>query len=380
MFVDDDAHVLESLRDALRPWRSEWRPAFAASGHSALELLAEESFDVVVTDMRMPEMDGAMLLGHVRAMQPDAVRIILSGSTQTEVVSRAAGVAHRFLAKPCDVAELARVVAEATVLGEATDASPLHQAASGATALPAAPALYCQLVALLAGDSAGMCDVARLVERDVAVTARLLQLANSAFFGLPRAVTRVDEAVTFLGLATIKAIVLSGESLAAFRPPRTIEHFSLEDLDRHSVAVAGLARRLVPRGRAQDEACAAGMLHDIGWLVLAAQAPDYLEELLAAAHREGRPPHELERERGATSHAEVGAHLLALWGLSDTLVAAVERHHLPPAADGGELDSAAAVHLADALVNDPAAAGLEWVESLGLGDRLAGWRELAVAS
>jgi HD-like signal output (HDOD) protein/ActR/RegA family two-component response regulator len=382
LFVDDDAHVLESLRDALRPWRREWRPTFAAGGEAALEELASARFDVVVSDMRMPGMDGATLLGRVREEQPDAVRIILSGSTETDVLTRAGAVAHRFLAKPCDIDELARIVGRATVLGETTLASPLHHTASGATALPCAPALYGELVALLGRDSASMADVAHVVERDIAVTAKLLQLANSAFFGLPRAVTRVEEAVTYLGLGTIKAIVLAAESLAAFRPARVIPHFSVEELERHGAVTAGLARQMLPRGPVQDEACAAGMLHDIGWLVFAAQAPDHLAELVASAHREGRPVHELEHERGGTTHAEVGAHLLDLWGLPDTIVAAVAHHHVPPAPAGAGLDAVAAVYIAEALLDERTGNGgldLDYVEALGVSDRLAGWRTLAAA-
>jgi HD-like signal output (HDOD) protein/CheY-like chemotaxis protein len=381
LFVDDDAHVLESLRDALRPWRREWRPTFAAGGDAALAELAIERYDVVVCDMRMPGMDGAAVLGRVQELQPDAVRIILSGSTETDVLTRAGAVAHRFLAKPCDVDELARVVGRATALGETTVASPLHHAASGATALPCAPMLYSELVALLAHESASMSDVARLVERDIAVTAKLLQLANSAFFGLPRAVTRVEEAVTYLGLGTIKAIVLSTEALAAFRPARKIEHFSLEELEQHGPVVAGLARQLLPRGPVQDEACAAGMLHDIGWLVLAAQAPDHMTELYASAHREGRPAHELERERGGTTHAAVGAHLLDLWGLPDTVVAAVAHHHIPPVPPGS-FGAIAAVYIADALLGErdhPGRLDLDYIEALGVSDRLGGWRTLAAA-
>ena len=116
LFVDDQQQVLDSLRDALRPQRHEWEMLFATSGADALAELERAPCDVVVSDMRMPGMDGAALLGHVEHSHPAAIRIVLSGSTEREVVMRAAAVAHRLLAKPCDVEELVRVVTRSCAL------------------------------------------------------------------------------------------------------------------------------------------------------------------------------------------------------------------------------------------------------------------------
>jgi HD-like signal output (HDOD) protein len=385
LFVDDDASVLESLRDALRPWRREWRATFACGGDAAIDELSGNEFDVVISDMRMPGIDGATLLRRVHELQPHAVRIMLSGSAETDVLSRAAAVAHRFLAKPCDIEELGRVVTQAAVLGRVSQAQGLHRTTAETTALPCAPALYSELSALLASDTAGMTDVAALIERDIAVTARLLQLTNSAFVGLPRVISRVEEAVNLLGLGVVKAIVLSSQALAAYRPARPIAGFSLEALERHATLVAAMTRRLLTPGPAREQACAAAMLHDIGWLVLAAGDPDYVGELIAAAMTQQRPLAEVERELDGPSHAEVGAHLLALWGLADPIVSAVARHHDPePPAEPG-LDLAAAVHIADLLIaerlplwNTPAGVmDSAYLDKLGVVDQLASWRELA---
>jgi len=242
LFVDDEPRLLDSLRDALRPWRREWQPTFALGSAAALAQLDGERFDVVVSDMRMPGMDGAVLLARVQELQPDAVRIMLSGSTDRDVLARAAGVAHRFLSKPCDLDELARVVGEAAALGERTQDDRL-QAASRATALPSVPALYAELSTLLAGESAGMHEVAQLVERDVAITAKILQLVNSAFFSRPRPITRIEEAISYLGLGTLKAIILSAGAVGAFRPAR------------RSSASRSIACSATPRPRPGSPAC-----------------------------------------------------------------------------------------------------------------------------
>ena len=385
LFVDDDPSVLESLRDALRPWRGEWRATYACGGEAALGALGNTAFDVVVSDMRMPGIDGATLLRRVHELQPHAVRIMLSGSAETDVLERAAAVAHRFLAKPCDIDELGRVVTQAAALGQVSQAQGLHRASSVATALPCAPALYGELAALLASGTAGMADVARLVERDIAVTARVLQLTNSAFVGLPRVIHRVDEAVSLLGLGVVKAIVLSSQALAAYRPAQPIPGFSLEALERHATLVAALTRQLLAPGPAREQACASAMLSDIGWIVLASGDPEYVGELLATATARQLPLSEVERERDGPTHSEVGAHLLELWGLSEVIVAAVRRHHTPAAPEAPGLDEAAAVYVADVLIaerlplwNTPAApVDIAYLETLGVAGQLASWRALA---
>jgi HD-like signal output (HDOD) protein len=384
LFVDDDPSILESLRDALRPWRREWQATFACGGDAALERLADDTFDVVVSDMRMPGIDGVTLLRRVQEIQPQAVRIVLSGSTETDVLAQAAAVAHRFLSKPCSVQELASVMSAATALGETSRTQPLHQTVSGATELPCAPALFGELSALLASESAGLPDVARLIEKDIAITGKLLQLTNSAFVGLPRVISRVEEAVSLLGLAIVKAIVLSAHAFAAYRPACLIAGFSIEALDRHATLTASLTRQLMAPSAAREEACAAAMLHDIGWLVLAAEKPDHLRAVLEAARAEKRPLDVVERERGGPTHAELGAHLLALWGLPDVIVSAVAHHHEPPQPLEPGLDVTAAVHIATTLVAERthppgyriAPLDQDYLDALGVADRVDGWRSL----
>jgi HD-like signal output (HDOD) protein len=388
LFVDDEPHVLESLRDALRPRRHEWRMAFAEGAEPALEELGRHEYDVVVSDMRMPGTDGAALLARVQELQPSTVRLVLSGYADANVIARAGAVAHRFLAKPCDTAELARVVERSCAIKELAERDPLRRAAARATRLPCAPAIYHQLSALLAGADASVEEVADLVERDIAISARVLQLANSAFFGRAQPVTRIGDAVLYLGLSTVEALVLSAGALEAFEPIPAIPGFSLEHVQRHGALVARIARQVLG-GKAQaDDAVTAGMVHDVGLLVLAVQEPAYLAEVLASAARERRPVVDIEYERRGVSHAEVGAHLLTLWGLPHAIVEAVAYHHRPQAAHGAVLDHVAAVYIADALVNDceagraPGPGGcakpldMDYVQRLGVADRIPEWREL----
>jgi CheY-like chemotaxis protein len=197
--------VLEGLRDALRPWRREWGMTFVVGPDAALEQLRREQYDAVVSDMGMPGMDGGELLARVRDLQPQAARIVMSGSVELNVVARAATVAHRVLAKPCKADDLMRIVARACELGELTAAESLRRAATSATGLPAAPAGYQRLLRALEDPDASAHSVARVLEQDVGMAAKVLQLANSAYFGARQPVSKLEQAVANVGLSASAA-------------------------------------------------------------------------------------------------------------------------------------------------------------------------------
>jgi HD-like signal output (HDOD) protein len=388
LFVDDEAHILESLRDALRPRRREWRMTFVGSGEAALAELDRQPHDVVVSDMRMPGMDGAALLAEIQRRHPGTVRIVLSGFAEMEAVARAATVAHRFLAKPCDLDELTAVVERSCALNDLTRREGLRSAATGAARLPAAPALFAELTAVLNDVTSTPRDAADVIGRDVAMAAKVLQLANSAFFGPGRQISQVDQAVVYLGLNTVKTLVLTAEAFEVLHPSRPIANFDIEELERHGAVVGRVVRRMLPDDPLRDDAVAAALLHDLGLLVLAARHPDHLADVLTVASAGPRPLVEVEREHGGVTHAEVGAHLLDLWGLAHDVAEAVAYHHEPWLAEGAGLGPAAAIYIADTLLAEHEAAvgagahvpgaplDLEYVDALGVRGRLDEWRAL----
>lgn len=366
LFVDDDARVLDGLRDLLRRQRHAWDMVMALGGVAALhEMESGAPFDVVVSDMRMPDVDGATLLERVRARWPGSVRIMLSGQTELDIALRAVPVAHQFLAKPCDrdslVGAIERGLRAQALLGDVS----VRSAAAGAHALPSAPGLYTRLVEASADPDVTMDKIARLVEGDIAMSAKVLQLVSSPFFGLGRRITTAREAVVYLGLAPLQALVLSAGTLSAFAPT-DVPNFHVEQLETHSLRVARVAAALLPDKDAAGEAFTAGMLHDVGKLVRAARQPELFADVLAEAERSGRRIHDVERDRGDVTHAEIGGYLLNLWGLPHAIVSAVAGHH-DPAPLAGPLTPAAAVHLANAMIT-----GVEVdTGAFGLADQLA---------
>ncbi|MEO7650489.1 MAG: response regulator, partial [Bryobacteraceae bacterium] len=101
LFVDDEPKVLEGLKRSLRPMREDWNMSFVTSGAEALQTLEQAPFDVIVSDMRMPVMDGAQLLNEVRQRFPQVVRIVLSGQSDKELIYQSIAATHQYLDKPC---------------------------------------------------------------------------------------------------------------------------------------------------------------------------------------------------------------------------------------------------------------------------------------
>jgi len=388
LFVDDEAHVLDGLRDLLRRQRHEWEMVFALGGEAAVREIEAQPFDVVVSDMRMPGIDGATLLGLVQDRHPETVRIILSGQTELEAALRAVPVAHQFLAKPCDRDDLRRAVERACLSQALLADDAVRRAAGGAGQIPSAPSLYTRLVEATTDEEISIAEIGALVESDVAMCAKVLQLVNSSFFGLGRRVSSAREAVAYLGIASLRALVVSAGAFRAFSSPEGIDGFSVEALETHSTRVARLAAELLPDKRDAEDAFTAGMLHDVGKLVLAAHRPDELAQLVAAARESGQPLHVVERERTGVTHAEIGAYLLTLWGLPHSIVEAVAHHHAPGRLELERLDPVAAVHIADALIVEQEQRALGGaaegpsaycIACLEIGDQLGAWRGLAAA-
>jgi putative nucleotidyltransferase with HDIG domain len=324
---------------------------YALGGRAALDELEGEPFDVVVSDVRMPEIDGATVLGAVRDRHPQTVRIALSGQTELEAALRTVPVAHQFLSKPCDYEQLRRTIERVCLSLGMLEDKTLSRAAGGAGALPSVPALYTALVEASADPSIPMDRIGELVESDVAMYAKVLQLVNSSFFGLGRHVSTAREAIVYLGIDVLRSLVLSAGAFRSFTPAQAIPGFSVERLETHSMLVARVASAMMPDKRTAAEAFTAGMLHDIGKLVLAEYQPEVLTSLLASAGETGRTLDEVEEAGHHVSHAEIGGYLLTLWGLPFRIVESTTYHHAPQRLDDAFLDVSPAVYIANALVS-----------------------------
>jgi HD-like signal output (HDOD) protein/ActR/RegA family two-component response regulator len=386
LFADDDGCILAGVADSLRRAPSRWETRFALGGEAALDLIAAKRFDVVVCDLSMPRVDGVAVLERARELQPDAVRIVLSGGAEPGAALAVTRVAHRYLAKPYREDDLRIAIDRACDLRQLLREEGWRRAAGGVMALPSCPRLYTELTELILDPDATAARAAALVERDVAMSAKVLQLVNSAFFGLGRRVARISEAVHYLGLETLRALVLHAGAFEAFAPRRPIDGFDIAALQCRSHLAARIARRLSPDPRTRDDAFTAGMLHGVGLLVLAKEDPYEFAAAIADARRAATPLHEVEYAHHGSSHAELGAYVLGLWGLPEAIVDGVAHQHRVDRLAGPALDTALVVHAATVLATDlcpdAVATGAGPLDAAtlavaGVADRIPDWRALA---
>jgi DNA-binding NarL/FixJ family response regulator len=149
LFVDDDPLVLDGLRRALHGMRQTWEMNFVSSADAALQALEKDHYDGVVTDMRMPGMDGAQLLEQIKQRYPDVVRMILSGQSSREAVYRSISPAHQFLSKPCNPQELMARLGEAFSMRDLLANQSLKTMISRLRSIPSLPTLYNEITAAL---------------------------------------------------------------------------------------------------------------------------------------------------------------------------------------------------------------------------------------
>jgi len=393
LFVDDEINVLQGLQRMLHAQRHEWEMQFVNCGQEALDLLQREPFHVIVTDMRMPGMNGAQLLLEVKRLHPNVVRIILSGQSDQEALLRSVGPTHQFLSKPCEPDVLKSTIARACALRDLLADPPLQKLVTRLEMLPVLPALYAEMLQAIENPDASIRAVGEIIGKDVAMTAKILQLVNSAFFGLTRRVSSPTQAVILLGMDTIRALVLSVHVFSQWDAKARMDVCFLQSLWIHSLAVGRLAKKIATsqtRDRQLiDAAFTAGLLHDVGQLALAANLGPAYEEIQSCAHRKQIPLSTAERIALGASHAEVGAYLMGLWGLPDSIVEALAYHHNP--ADSGRqgFGAVTAVHIAngltrsatpESLIGIPPPLDLAYIESLGFIALLPAWEQLALTN
>lgn len=385
IFVDDDQGVLSSLRRMLHPMRSEWDMKFATSGAAALEMMTKEHFDVIVSDMRMPEMNGAQLLARVKARYPEMARLILSGHSERELAIQTINVAHQFLNKPCEMEELSAVIRETIDLRRLLNRKELCEIASNIVHLPSLPSHYTGITKELHSDNPSIENVADIIEEDPAMTVTVLRLVNSGFFGLASRINTVREAVGMLGLELLRNLMLA---TSIFSKYNSTTEFSIEDFSARAIKVGALSRKMACKaniGRiACEEAFIAALLCDVGLLVLRTTMMEKYRKIIAYASENNTSLIDSEFAVLGASHAELGAYMMGLWGFQDDIVEAVAWHHHPEkATKSRDPRPLAIVHVADALVKpsrcnpEQRCINEDFLASCSLSDYLPEWREMA---
>jgi HD-like signal output (HDOD) protein len=350
VFVDDERELLEGLRARLYKHRNDWSMKFVESGEEALAIFEKEPVDLVVSDVRMPGMDGGQLLTAVKQRWPRTMRIIVSGYSDPVQAARLTSLAHQYLAKPCEDRQVENVLERCFSLREFLEQESLRNVVGRIGKLPAMPKTYARLQQALAQPSVTAGEIGDIVHSDAAIATKVLQITNSAFFRLRKPMVRIKDAVTYLGFATIRNLVLCAEIFSQWKISPELPGVDPQTLQQHAQQAA-MACKSLARGRiSPDDAWLAGLLHDIGYWVLIQDCPRELAEAIELARSQGLPLHECELRTIGATHAQVGAYLLGLWGLPYPVVEAVALHHTPMAIVPHEYDLLAALTISHAFL------------------------------
>lgn len=304
---------------------------FVMSGAAGLEELGRTTYDVVVTDMRMPGMNGAEFLNRVMELYPGTIRLVLSGHADADLILQVEGAAHQFLSKPCDPEILRTVIRSAGEIGGRQRSEEIRRVLGGIAHLPVVPATYQEIMALLAVDSTTVEDLGRVVQRDPGLSGNILKLVNSAYFGLRQRISEPTAAIAFLGVETLKSLALVDgifQQVRGFPPGFNTAHLWQHSLEL-SVASREIARVERLGAETESDCFTGGLLHDIGLLLLASGFPGEYREISDRLAEGSLEILEAELQVLGVHHGEVGAHLLGLWGLPAGVLDAVARHHNP---------------------------------------------------
>jgi HD-like signal output (HDOD) protein/ActR/RegA family two-component response regulator len=350
VFVDDERILLDGLRARLYKHRHDWNMQFLVSGDEAIAAFEKQPVDLIVSDVRMPGMDGGQLLTVVKQRWPDTIRIIVSGYSDPVQAVRLTSLAHQYVAKPCDGQQLENIIERCFNLRDLLSEEPLRKMVGRIGKLPAMPKTYGRLQAALSQPTVTAAQIGDIVNADAALASKVLQITNSAFFRLRKPMVRIKDAVTYLGFATIRNLVLSAEIVSQWSTPQALSAIDPEQLQKHAQFAAAACKSLAGGRATPDDAWLAGLLHDIGYWVLIQECPSELAQAIELSRSERLPLFECERQTTGATHAQIGAYLLGLWGLPYAIVEAVALHHTPLAVAPHGYDLLGALAVSHALL------------------------------
>ncbi|MCP4566663.1 MAG: HDOD domain-containing protein [FCB group bacterium] len=393
LFVNRENTAHSKLTDLLINSTEEWVSNSAADCEQALAILAEDGpFDVVISEMEGPGIDGIDMLKTIRELYPGTTRYIVSDSDNREAITRAMAYAHQCVPRSIPVDKFAKLIDNSLGIRKILSDKNLLDRISAIDSLPSPPEIYKKLVGEFQSENVTIQKISDIIKQDVGITAKLLQIVNSAYFGLQTHVESPMHAVNLLGLDTVKSVVMAAGTFNQLKADN-LPGFSCEAIYDRSMAV-GAGARLTATAfgldrRESDSALMAGMLHDVGKLVMLGYFPDELMEAAKISQEKKITLHAAEKEVLGVSDAQMGAYLLSLWGLPDSILEAVALHYDPNQTPSPIINTLTTVHLAYALDYDQinnvrddklSAVDLEYLDQLNLKDQLEDLRNFCTAA
>ena len=385
LFVDEKAELVERLRDAFYRRKSEWNVEHAKSQPQAIELLRASKFDIIITDSQVSGFDGVDLLNHVHAKYPGMTRILLTKPSEIDSIARMSEAAHQFAFKPCVPTDLVALIGRAGALNSRIQSEIVRRLVGGTKHVPSAPRTALKIASLIAKGEATVQEVGELIERDPGLSVRVLQVANSALFRRSRELTNVSDAVSFIGFETAKALAIANE---AFRitPENKFLMRLIDDTCEKAFWGAAMTSKFLSGHPLRETAMTAALVRDIGILITANANPQ-IYKVAMDRHLGANSIADVERTCLGVTHAEIGGHLLALWGIPVPIVEAVTYHHAIQESSM-EAKVMTAIHVADIVAEHQLSSlqevrdAINWlfIDVNDLRDEVEEWLELDLKS
>ncbi|MGL1903610.1 MAG: response regulator [Fibrobacterales bacterium] len=385
IFVDDEKNIIDGMKRMLYPMRKEWEMIFTTSGQKALDYMAEHPVNVIISDMRMPEMDGSELLNTVKERHPQTARYILSGYSDKEMILKTIDSADQFLSKPCNPNLIKRVIRKVLDNEHTKNKQRAIEYISQIEKLPTLPTVYAQLSRIMEDPECSAKVIASVIQQDVAISAKIMQLVNSTFFGLQNEVNDLTQAVTYLGFDVVKAVIVSVGTFNQYTEEE-MKTFNVDMLYKHATRCSCLCKEILATQTDDtdllENALITGLLHDIGILVLVKNEPQKYATVFEASGSKMDTLIQSEKMIMGITHAEVGGVLLEQWGFSEPIVNAVYYHHNPQDAPEVSFGLTHAMYISDVLERNcdldpdsPIQLNLNHLEEMGLTESIPEWQK-----
>lgn len=357
LFVGGEAAWLQSVQKEIASSRTNWQCRQAETPTDGISALASEHFHAIVFDTRAA--NDAALTQSIEKHSSQVLRVVLCEGDDHGGLARWNKPGFTPLPGNLEAKNLVSNVSRALRLQSWASDAGMKKLLTSLRKLPAVPKLYSQVTAELSSPNGSIETVARFIAQDPVMTAKILQLVNSAFFALGREVSDPQEAVVFLGVERTRSLILVAGVFTQFEDLKC-PGFSAETIWNHSLQVASFARAIamveLKDSKAAESAYTAGLVHDMGKLILAANVPTMcssIESIQGSKHLSQR---DAELQVLGTTHAELAACLLGMWGLPLPVLEAVAWHHCPLKSDDTGFSLLVAVHAANVFAYEIIAA------------------------
>jgi putative nucleotidyltransferase with HDIG domain len=355
LVVADDPRELSALRESFETFDTGWETEFLTSEPEALNALEHSPFDVVIAEIRAGSLATTQFLHQVWQQCPKAVRFLTGSAMEPSVMVECAIGAHQFLEKPINPESVKELIARTHSINQLVENPNVKILVSRMRTLPSRPSVSMELMRELRSSNASAQVVGELISKDLAISSKLIQVVNSAYYGWARQVSEPADAVMLLGLEATASLVLSIESFARFDKIKPL-YFSIDEVWKHSQKVAHFSKTIAETVSGDPaiikDSFAAGLLHDIGKLALALNFEEEYRQAIGLAETKNLTTCQAEIEVFGACHSEAGAYLLSIWGLPVSIIEAVASHHKPAAAMPSPFNAATAVHLAESFEHE----------------------------